>query len=115
MCHWIRDAEFERERRAASTLPPSQPLKTPPRRLVGALAAAAAVAVAAVLMLLPAAPPADASTPQAATAGVPDLVATSTTSTTSTAGVHRTAIAPDDPAPASTTSKATGSYCSHDH
>jgi hypothetical protein len=112
MCHWVRDAEFERERRASSTLPPSQPLKTPPRRLVGALAAAAAVAVAAVLLLLPAAPPADASTPQAATAGVPDLVATSTAST---AGVQRTAIAPDDPAPASTTSKATGSYCSHDH
>jgi hypothetical protein len=108
VCHWIRDAEFERERGRAA-LPPSEPMKAPPRRLVGALGAIAVAAVAAVVLLFPAGTPAEAPPPQQASVAdaLPVPVAHSE-------GIRQTSIAPDDPAPVSTASRAAAGHCDHD-
>jgi hypothetical protein len=99
MCHWVRDAEFER-RRDAAALPPSEVPKLRPRRLAGAVAAIAAVAAAALLLMLPAPTPAT-STPQAAAPIVPSAVEQKTS------GI-------DDGVPVTTAGKAGGGYCEHE-
>jgi hypothetical protein len=108
VCHWVRDAEFDRER-ARPALPPSEAPKMRPRRLAGA-AAAGLAAVAALAMLLPDSTPADSSPVQAAplAAALPP---------TDAGGPHagvRTSLAPDDPVPATSAGNAAGSECGHD-
>lgn len=108
MCHWVRDAEFERDR-ARLAVPPSEPASPRPRRLVGAVAAVAAVAIAALAVLFPA--------PTAESAAPPQAVAAPLQPTPHAAlpapPARRNAAAPDDGVPA-TSSQAAGSHCSQD-
>jgi hypothetical protein len=109
VCHWVRDAGFDRER-ARPALPPSEPLKTRPRRLAGAAAAAAVAAFAALALLLPDSTPAD-------EAGAPAVPVASAMPPADAAGPRfdlRAAAAPDDPVPVASDGKAAGGGCSHD-